>query len=390
MYFGNIADTELNKYPKPTIDNFTIKLSDILHKTSGTYDNKLFKIEEIITDTLFKVYPMFTCTNISSSNTGDEIFDNRLIICTKHSDKETYITFTSDNGEIKEYLDYGTYYSIGDELTTNQLNSIISLMRRTPISQAIRIQPHTVETAYGVMDFQFTGEILDNGIRVTDLTTLKAKLSNPVFRYSNYHLNVNVLRLGSPNIEDEDAMDKTIIPLVIDLSKDTWVDIDTSDLETNDIILYDCVLSITHDKPEIHYWTGLEVYANPNPIQKNDNTEVYCQLIDSYGYEHHESGKTIHFYEKLEPTLTVTATPNVIQTSDTTDIKCSYIDIDGSKVVGEKVYFYEAYELGSLTVTATANPIQTSDTTDIKATLKDTDGSRIKDKKVHFYAKEEE
>ena len=95
MYYGNIADTELNKYPKPTIDNFTIKLSDILHQTGGTYDNKLFKIEEILTDKLYKIYPLFTCKDINSSNPIDEILDNQLIICTKHS-KETYITFTSD------------------------------------------------------------------------------------------------------------------------------------------------------------------------------------------------------------------------------------------------------------------------------------------------------
>lgn len=389
MYFGNIADPELNKYPKPSIDNFTIKLTDILHKTSGTYDNKLFKIEEIITDKLYKIYPMFTCSNISSSNSDDEIFENRLIICNKQT-KETYITFTSDDGEIKEYLNYGTYYSIGDELTTNQLNSIISLMRRTPIQHNIRIQPHTINTDYGNIDFTFTGEILDNGIKVTDLTTLKCKLSNPVFRYSNYHLNVNVLRLGSPNIETEDATSKTIIPLTIDLDKDTWVDIDTSDLEDNDIILYDCTLNITHDKPEIHYLGGLEVTANPNPIQSGNTTDIYGQLIDTYGYEHKESGVQVYFYEKLEPTLTVSATSDVIQSSDTVDISCEYVDSDGSKVVGEKVYFYEEITDPVITVNATPNPIQTGDTTDIKATLKDSDGSRISGETIHFYEKQEE
>ena len=339
MYFGNIADKELVKYPKPTINNFSIKLSDILHQTSGTFDNKLFKIEEIIEDKLYKIYPMFNCTEINSTNNTDEIFDNRLIICTKQ-DKETFITFKSNDGDTTDYLDYGTYYSIGDDLTTAQFNSIVSLLRRTPINHNIRIQPHTVETDYGVMDFQFTGLILDNGIKVTDLTTLKCRLSNPHFRYSNYHLNISVLRLGDPNIETEDASDKTIIPITVDLDKDTWIDIDTTDLQTGDIILYDCILNITHDKPEIHYLAGLEVTANPNPIQKTQTTDIYCQLIDSYGYDHHEAGKTIHFYEKLEPTITLTATADIIQTNDTTDITATVIDEDGSKAKNTKVHFY--------------------------------------------------
>ena len=93
MYFSNIADTELNKYPKPLVNNFSIKLSDILHKTGGAFDNKLFKIEEILTDKIYKIYPLFRCTEINSSNTTDEIFDNRLIIC-KKEDKE-YASFGS-------------------------------------------------------------------------------------------------------------------------------------------------------------------------------------------------------------------------------------------------------------------------------------------------------
>ena len=388
MYFGNIADKELVKYPKPTINNFSIRLSDILHKTGGTFDNKLFKVEEIITDKLYKIYPMFNCTEINSTNSTDEIFDNHLIICTKE-DKETYITFKSNDSGTTDYLDYGTYYEIGDDLTTNQFNRIVSLLRRTPIQHSIRIQPHTIETDYGILDFQFTGLILDNGIKVTDLTTLKCKLSNPHFRYSNYHLNINVLRLGNPNIETEDAQDKTIIPLTVDLEKDVWVDIPTTDLETGDIILYDCILNITHDKPEIHYLAGLEVTANPNPIQKNSTTDVYCQLIESYGYEHAEAGKTIHFYEVVTPTLTVSATADIIQSADTVDISAEYKDEDGSIVIGETVHFYEKYEPTSLEVSATPNPLQVGDDTDISATLKDSDGSRVVGEKVYFYKKED-
>ena len=384
MYFGNIADKELVKYPKPTINNFSIRLSDILHQTSGTFDNKLFKIEEIITDKLYKIYPMFNCTEINSTNSADEIFDNHLIICTKE-DKETYITFKSNDSGTTDYLDYGTYYEIGDDLTTNPFNSIVSLLRRTPIQHSIRIQPHTIETDYGTIDFQFTGLILDNGIKVTDLTTLKCKLSNPHFRYSNYHLNINVLRLGNPNIETEDATDKTIIPLTIDLDKDTWIDIPTTDLQTGDIILYDCILNITHDKPEIHYLAGLEVTANPNPIQKNNTTDVYCQLLDVYGYDHSESGKTIYFYEVVTPTLTMNATADVIQTADTVDIFATYKDEDGSIVSGGVVHFYEVFDFANLRLSATKSVMQVDDIVDITARLSDSDGSAISNEIIDFY-----
>ena len=343
MYFSNISDTELVKYPRPLIDNFTIRLSDILHKTDNLFDNKLFKIEEIITDTIFKIYPLFSCKEISTSNNNDKIFENKLIIC-KKEEKETFITFKSNDGEITDYLDYASYYSIDDELTVSQFNAIVSLLRKTPINKQIRIQPHTIGTDYGDLDFEFTGLILDNGIKVTELTTLKVKLSEQVFWYSNYHLNLEVLRLGDPNVEIDDASEKTIIPLSIDLLKDTWVDIDTTNLEIGDIILYDGVLEITHDKPEIHYLTGLNTYATPNPIQNGENSEIYAQLIDSYGYNHKEVGKTVYFFEIAEPTIKVSATEDIIQTGDTVEVNAEVKDYDGSIIKNTKVYFYKEEE----------------------------------------------
>lgn len=343
MYFGNIADAELVKYPRPSIDNFTIRLSDILHKTDDAFDNKLFKVEEIITDSMYKVYPLFTCRNISSSNSNDKIFENRLIICEK-KERETFVTFKTDDGEIKDYLDYGTYYAVGDELTIAQLNSIISLLRKTPIQQPIRIQTNTINIDYGIIDFNFTGEILDNGLKVTDLTTLQCRLTEPVFRYSNYHLNLQVLRLGDPNIDEENPNDKIIIPVSVDLAKDVWIDIDTTNLEINDVILFDCVLRISHDKPEIHYLNDLQVNATPNIIQNGEDSEIYAQLIDSYGYNHKEAGKTVHFFERVVPTITLSATASIIQTGDTVDVNAKAKDYDGSIIKNTKIYFYKEEE----------------------------------------------
>ena len=343
MYFSNISDSELVKYPRPEVNNFTIRLSDILHKTDNQFDNKLFQIKEILTDKLYKIYPLFTCKEITTSNSNDKIFENHLIICEKR-EKETFITFKSNNNEITDYLDYATYYGIDDELTTSQFNTIVSLLRKTPIVTMIRIQPHTVMTGYGDLDFQFTGVVLDNGIKVTELTTLKVRLSEQVFRYSNYHLNLEVLRLGDPNVEIDDASEKTIIPLSIDLVKETWVDIDTTDLEIGDIILYDGDLTITHDKPEIHYLNNLTVTATQDIIQTGGTTDIFGQLIDSYGYEHKEAGKTVHFFERVVPTITLSATASIIQTGDTVDVNAKAKDYDGSIIKNTKIYFYKEEE----------------------------------------------
>jgi hypothetical protein len=122
------------------------------------------------------------------------------------------------------------------------------------------------------------------------------------------------------------------------------ITIDTTDLEIGDIILYDGNLLITHDKPEIHYLTGLNTYATPNPIQNGENSEIYAQLIDSYGYEHKEAGKTVHFFERVVPTITLSATASIIQTGDTVDVNAKAKDYDGSIIKNTKVYFYKEEE----------------------------------------------
>ena len=58
----------------------------------------MFKVETIIADTIYKIYPLFYTNTITSSNSDDRILDNKCIICNK-KDKETYITFISDENE---------------------------------------------------------------------------------------------------------------------------------------------------------------------------------------------------------------------------------------------------------------------------------------------------
>ena len=100
MYFDNITNEELLSLPEVYAKNFSVKLSDIL--TEDTFS--LFKVEEIIADKLYRIYPMFNTKKIMSSNPKDKIFDNRLIVCIKETE-DTYFSFISDEDEeIQDYF----------------------------------------------------------------------------------------------------------------------------------------------------------------------------------------------------------------------------------------------------------------------------------------------
>ena len=83
MYFGNIADSELKQYHETVKNNFSMSLSNVL-------SSDLFKIETIITDTIYKIYPLFYCDTITSTNKKDKILDNKCIICEKDTSTRLY------------------------------------------------------------------------------------------------------------------------------------------------------------------------------------------------------------------------------------------------------------------------------------------------------------
>jgi len=352
IYYSNIADEEAKYFHGLTVPNFTIKLSDILHQTSNVYDNKLFKIEEIITDSIYRIYPLFYCETIISTNPLDKIMENRLIIAHKETEKETYITFIGDhtNPDIQDYISYGTYYSIGDSLTTSQFNSIIQLLKQNTVhTDEFRLNDKITGT-YGTYEFDLEDvSFLDTGILITSQTISaepKVRLTAPVFRWSTYTLKLTVFHYTGVNILDDITPSdlKVVETLEIELTEDTWVDIPVETLEQNYIISFDATVDITHDKPEIHIITDIEVSASPEIIQSGNSTDIYGQLIDTDGKPYNiqdASGTTIHFFERLVPSLTLSATKNIIQSGDTTDISCKVIDEDGSIAKNAKVYFYK-------------------------------------------------
>lgn len=346
MYYTNITDEETLLFKGLMVPNFTIKLSDAL--TSG-----LFKVETIITDKLYKIYPLFYTESISTDNESDTVIDDLCIICNKQEDKETYITCISNENEpVQDYQNYASYYDIGDQLTTAEYNAIISMLRHSVThNDEIRIsEQYTGEYGFYEFDIEDT-TVLDTGILVTDETITaepKVKLTNPVFHYSTYTLTLSILHYTGVNIFDGDNTDyKVIDTLEVELVNGEWVDIPVEDIEHGYIISFDAEVQIRHDKPEIHKLTGLSVNAQPDILQTGETSDITAQLIDYNGEVYNLTdgvGTIVYFYEVLTPTFNITATHDIIQSGGTTDVNCKVIDADGSKLKNAKVHFYKRTE----------------------------------------------
>ena len=100
MYFGNISDSELSQYHNEVNNSFDMPLIDVL-------TSNLFKIETIISNSIYKVYPLFYCEEIISNNSNDYVLENKCIVCEKKD--TTFLTFKS-----KAVLpfDFEIYYTI--------------------------------------------------------------------------------------------------------------------------------------------------------------------------------------------------------------------------------------------------------------------------------------
>ena len=89
MYFGNISDRELSQYHNKVYTNFSMGLTNVL-------SSPLFKIEEIVPNNIYKIYPLFYCENISSTNSADKIIENKCVICIKDINTRLYFKTEGD------------------------------------------------------------------------------------------------------------------------------------------------------------------------------------------------------------------------------------------------------------------------------------------------------
>ena len=340
MYYTDITNPELQQYHGLLVPNFTIKLTDLL-------TSDLFKVETVITDSIYKVFPLFYTNKIISSNPIDKILENKCLICKKETD-ETYVTFISNPDEsIQDYSSYATYFDIGDTLTTAEFNSIVSLLRHFSSFNDSIVIGEEITGKYGTYEFGIDGcTILDTGIVITDETIAvapKVKLTNPIFPNSTYTLQLKVLSYDGVNILDDDAGELVITDLNVKLTTDEWVTIPLTDLSDGDIISLNTNLAITHDKTIIQDWiTHMSLTAPKNIIQSGELDDIIVTVLDDVKGL---SGKTIYFYEIFDPYLiTLTVPSSIIQSGDHDDMTAKLKDQDGSLIEGETVYFYEVEE----------------------------------------------
>ena len=100
MYFSNIGDSELSQYHSLVCNDFKMTLTDVL-------ESDLFKVEEIVSDSIFKVYPLFYCNEIKSNNYDDKVLANKCVICKNATD--TVLSFNTVKSIVGD-VDFG--YSV--------------------------------------------------------------------------------------------------------------------------------------------------------------------------------------------------------------------------------------------------------------------------------------
>ena len=341
MYYTNITNKELIAFHNILAHNFNIKLTDVL-------TSNLFKVETIIQNSIYRIYPLFYTHTISSSNSNDKILENKCIICNKQ-DKETYLTFISDeNEEINDYSEYGTYYDISDILSINQFNAFVSLLRQnTQHKDTFQLKQGTINGSYG--DYTFNLEsttIVDTGILITNETLLNigtVKLQNPIFNSSNYVLKLKVYHIADVNVCDIHDDNIVVEELEIELETDVDVIIPFNSLNYHYVIGFDAIVEINHTNPIIQYFPQhVKLNADKEIIQSNEVLDLVATVSDDVK---RLNNQTVYFYEEYEPfTVSLSADKNIIQTSEILDLTAKLKDEDGSLIEDEEIYFYEIIE----------------------------------------------
>ena len=148
------------------------------------------------------------------------------------------------------------FKQIEDNLTTNELNGIISLYRKhSPITYEVQLQD-TITTPYGLIELDIEDTILlDTGILISEETITAEptlKLVSPTFPHSNYHLTLDIIHYTGANIFDDSPSSYEVKDTItLDLPPNTSVQIPVENLQKGYIISLNAQLSITHDKTVI-------------------------------------------------------------------------------------------------------------------------------------------
>ena len=168
MYFSNINDAELNQFHGKSIINMDTSLEEIL-------TSSLFKVETIRSGILWRIYPLFYCESITSSNPDDRILDNKCIICIANQDGYQALSFKSPYDDTDIHLKYNITYVNQYPYTLPPAYTIIiyNSINQQPIQNAeVTITTDTPSTFNGVTNEngQYNWNDEDTTSQITDIT----------------------------------------------------------------------------------------------------------------------------------------------------------------------------------------------------------------------------
>ena len=295
MYFSNIGNAELTHFHKTLGADFSMSLTEIL-------SSDLFNVEPIIDGSLYRVYPLFYCKEVISSNSNDRNMDNRCLILEK-TNHETYLSFrtngASDNILINtSILDIK---DIKDSLNVNDFNALVYRLRQKGvINGSINFEDNPTSVGvYGTYEISDddqlrndTGFIINDKIKNNPLTVT---LVNPFFLNAKYTLTFTVRSLTGANVCIEEYEDYTSTDTFsIELIEDTPVQLDVTGYANDSVIDFNVEVSVSFDVAEI-------VNSNFEVSLTSNHESIYIDesidLTATLSGEDNVSGYTVQFFE---------------------------------------------------------------------------------------------
>ena len=278
MYFTDITNPELQYFHGLNVKNISLSLTEIL-------SSDLFIVETIITDSIYRIYPLFYCKEITSSNNDDKILENKCIIANKNTE-ETYYDFVSDDDEFIRLIKLTGYKQINDALNMQEFNALVYRLKQNyPFQEEIQIKNSTVHGKYA--DYLFNLEsttIVDNGILITNETLTNIgtiTLINPRFRNSTYTIKMKVYSISDVNVCTDASTDNiTVTPLTITLQYGTPVNIPFETLNLDHVIGFDATVNIVHDQHIIKVNESLSLSSNISNLTIGETAILTATYLD--------------------------------------------------------------------------------------------------------------
>lgn len=302
MYFTNLTNKELEHFK-----GIKIQPMKLLSNDNTNFDN-LF-VRDRLTAVGWRKIALFNCDSISSADETNVVLRNKGFIHGTELE-EHYICFENNDDDLPlvyaDWHDYPNFYTLGDSLSTEEFNAFIQLIKmgKSFVDSIELDKPSSYR--YGVYSTDIKGQVVDKGFLVTGVTLENDNyitLSGNVFENSSYDLSLKVMRISDVNLLDvyDNISYRTIN---VSLTPDVPTLIPLTNVNENDVILFDAEVHISHDKPVIHFSKTLKLTLTGSGYVGDAHT-LSVKFTEN---DTPLTNKTIKFYD--DTTLLGTTTTN--------------------------------------------------------------------------------